>query len=313
MSRIHEALKRAEEERSSREKATRPAPPPAREIDLPQAPEPARDPAPVTTAEAIAPPLPVSVFSPEPVSIDALLNRCQKPAWNPDGNTMVFSQEENHQYKVEVFRTLRSRLYRLRDQMSLQTLLITSTLPAEGKTFISANLGQAFAQQHGRRALLIDADLRAPRLHTMLGAPPSPGLTDYLRGEIDEIATIQRGPGNGFYFLPCGSTVSDPVELIANGKMKHLLDRLKNIFDWIILDSPPMAPVSDASLLADICDGALLVVKSAATPFDLAQKACAEFKNTALLGVVLNGTERNSNYGGYYYSYYGSDAENSSG
>jgi len=241
------------------------------------------------------------------------LARCKQPEWNPDGNTMLFSKGENHQYKAEVFRTLRSRLYRIRDQMNLRTLLITSTLPAEGKSFVAANLGQAIAQQHGRRALVIDADLRVPRLHALFGAPQTPGLTQYLLGEVDEYSAIQRGPRDGFFLMPSGSVVSNPVELIGNGRLKELLDRLRTVFDWIILDSPPMTPVSDSSLLADMCDGALLVVRAGSTPFDLAQKACAEFKNSPLVGVVLNGIDRKTGYNGYYYSYYGPEPEKARG
>lgn len=313
MSRIHEALKRAEQERASREQSATTAPQPQPEIVLQPVSERVKEMDPTKEAEPFVPSFSMRNYGAEPESYEAILGRCQQPEWKPDAKTMLFAREENHEYKTEVFRTLRSRLYRLRDQISLQKLLITSTLPAEGKSFIAANLGQAIAQQHGRRALLIDADLRVPRLHTLLGAPQSPGLSDYLLGKVDEFSAIQRGPRNGFFFLPCGNTVANPVELIGNGRMKDLLDRVSAMFDWIILDSPPMTPVSDSSLLADVCDGALLVVKAAATPFDLAQKACAEFKNTPLVGVVLNGIDRNANYGSYYYSYYGSETEKPKG
>lgn len=302
MSRIHEALKRAEQERALQKSAAAPVERPETERTLPQ---PSDEPRPLQGAVPLVPSFPAAAFRAEPVSVETLLTGCKQPEWNPNGDTLFFGKEENHSYKTEVFRTLRSRLYRLRDQISLRTLLITSALPAEGKSFIAANLSQAMARQHGRRVLLIDADLRAPRLHMLLGAPKNPGLTEYLSGEADEISAIQRGPGDDLFFLPCGSNVANPVELIANGKMKELLERLKGTFDWIVLDSPPMAPVSDASLLADMCDGALLVVRAATTPFDLAQKACAEFKTTPLLGAVLNGFDRHSGYGSYYYSYYG--------
>jgi protein-tyrosine kinase len=309
MSRIHEAIKRAEQERAAREQSLPPVPQSQPEIVL----QPIKEQGRPEQARPFVPSFSVRDYGAEPESFEAILGRCQQPEWKPDVKSMLFAREENHQYKTEVFRTLRSRLYRLRDQVSLRKLLITSTLPAEGKSFIAANLGQAIAQQHGRRALLIDADLRVPRLHTLLGAPQSPGLSDYLLGEVDEFSVIQRGPRNSFFFVPCGRMISNPVELIGNGRMRDLLDRLTPMFDWIILDSPPMTPVSDSSLLADVCDGALLVVKAAATPFDLAQKACAEFKNTPLVGVVLNGIDRNANYGSYYYSYYGPETEKPKG
>ncbi|HVB98380.1 MAG TPA: CpsD/CapB family tyrosine-protein kinase [Candidatus Dormibacteraeota bacterium] len=309
MSRIHEALKRAEQERASRPEGETPTQAPVSALVLPSLAEGAAGREPGPDGERLAATFPSPNFGPEAISIESLMARCSQPDWHPDVNTMLFLREGNHQYKTEVFRTLRSRLYRFRDQISLRTLLITSTLPSEGKSFIAANLSQAIAQQHGRRTLLIDADLRIPRLHTLLGAPQSPGLTDYLRGEADETAVIQRGPRDGFFFLPCGAAVANPVELIGNGRMKELLERLTPVFDWIVLDSPPMLPVSDASLLADMCDGVLLVVRSAATPFDLAQKVCGEFKNTPLVGVVLNGIDQHSNYGNYYYNSYGSNGE----
>lgn len=313
MSRIHEALKRAEQERASREKPDTLTQPPEPEIALPQMPGPTNEREPSKQEESFVSSSPIMSYGAEHATQEAMVERCRQPVWNPDRNTILFSKEGNHQYKAEVFRTLRSRLYRLRDQTPLRTLLITSTLPAEGKTFIAANLSQALAQQHGRRALLIDADLRVPRLHAVLGAPQSPGLTEYLRGEANEISVIQRGPRNGLFFLPSGSTVADPVELIGNGRIGGLLDRLEGVFDWIVVDSPPLTPVSDASLLADLCDGTLLVVKAGTTPFDLAQKACAEFKNKPLVGVVLNGIDPHSSYGSYYYGYYSSEAENLKG
>lgn len=314
MSRIHEALKRAEQERAAQgQTEAPPAQPSTPDLVLPPLTAPANEPGPLASPSnepgQSFPSLAIRGYGEGQVRFEDLMARCKQPEWNPDRNTTLFAEEENHQYKAEVFRTLRSRLYRIRDQMNLRTLLITSTLPAEGKSFIAANLGQAIAQQHGRRVLLIDADLRVPRLHTVFGAPQNPGLTDYLSGEADEFSAIQRGPREGFFLMPCGSAVSNPVELIGNGRMKRLLDRLRAAFDWIILDSPPMTPVSDSSLLADMCDGTLLVVRAGATPFDLAQKACAEVKNSGLVGIVLNGIEGSAGYPGYYYSYYGSELE----
>lgn len=313
MSRIHEALKRAEQERAAREKLAPPAEPPPAELSLPPVTEPANASGEAIGQEPFVPPFPAEGFGPSAVTAENIGARCRQPEWNPDQKNLLFAKDESRQYKAEVFRTLRSRLYRIRDQMTLRTLLITSTLPAEGKSFVAANLGHAIAQQHGRRALLIDADLRVPRLHTLLGAPQGPGLTEYLRGEADEFSVIQRGPLDGIYFLPSGDITANPVELIGNGRLKDLLHRLNVVFDWIILDSPPMAPVSDASLLADMCDGALLVVRASATPFDLAQKACAEFKTSPVVGVVLNRIDQGSAYGHYYYTYYGSDSVKTKG
>jgi capsular exopolysaccharide synthesis family protein len=226
---------------------------------------------------------------------------------------MLFFNAQNSARGTEEFRTLRSRLDRLRAQRPLRTLLITSSLPKEGKTFVAANLAQAIGRQPEKHALLIDADLRAPRAHMALGAPLTPGLSDYLRGEADELAILQRGPRGNLFFIPGGKPASHPAELIANGRLKALLDRLAPIFDWVILDSPPIVPVSDAGLLADLCDGVLMIVRAGATPFDLAQKATKEFRSKRLLGVVLNHVKPGSSYSSYYYDHYLPNAKDGKG
>jgi len=118
-------------------------------------------------------------------------------------------------------------------------VLVTSALPKEGKSFTAANLAQVLVRQHGRRVLLIDADLRGPRLHLMLGTTSSPGLSDYLKGEKDEFSIMQRGPLESLFFIPSGHEIENPAELVANGRLRFLLQRVEPLFDWIIIDSPP--------------------------------------------------------------------------
>ena len=207
-------------------------------------------------------------------------------------------------------RTLRSRLYQLRERKPLKKILITSALPKEGKSFLAANLAQVLVQQRGRRALLIDADLRAPRLHESFGSDVrgSPGLPSL--GERDEISVIQQGPMENLFLIPGGRPVSNAAELVANGKLKALMHRMESMFDWIIVDSPPAALVSDASLLANFCDGVLMVVRSNVTSADAARRARLEFAPEQLLGVVLNGIEpKTSAYALYHYPAYGQQPE----
>jgi len=218
---------------------------------------------------------------------------------------MLFMNGNDNAKGTEEYRTLRSRLYHIREKMPLKKLLVTSALPKEGKSFTSANLAQVMVRQHGRRALLIDADLRGPRLHQMLGTPQGPGLSEYLSGNTDEASVMQRGPMEGLFFIPSGQSIEDPAELVASGKLKVLLQRVEPIFDWIIIDSPPAIPVSDASVLAKACDGVLMVVRSNSTPSDIARKARMEFPDQMLVGVVLNGTDRDgAEYARYYYETY---------
>jgi capsular exopolysaccharide synthesis family protein len=136
---------------------------------------------------------------------------------------------------------------------------------------------------------LIDADLRNSALHRHLGAAQSPGLAEYLLGECDEFTALQRGPMENLFFLPAGRPVPSAAELLANGRLKLLLQRVESMFDWIVLDSSPVIPVSDATLVAGSCDGILMVVRANVTPSDLARRAREEFPDKLLLGVVLNG------------------------
>jgi len=213
----------------------------------------------------------------------------------------------DYQIGTEKFGTLRSRLYQIAADQPLKKLVITSSTPAEGKTFVAANLAQSFIRHAERRVLLIDSDLRASRLHLHFGAPEKPGLSDYLSGDCDEYQVTQVGTGGNLCLIPGGREVSNPSELLHSDRMKQLLERMSTIFDWIILDSPPALAVHDSSILADMCDGVLFVVRAGTTDYELAEKAAAEFREKNLLGVVLNRVEKSDTYGDYYYYGYGSD------
>lgn len=232
---------------------------------------------------------------------ESLLARCPQTAWSPDPKTMLFFQKDDSRAGAEEFRTLRSRLYQIREKMPLKRLMVTSALPKEGKSFVAANLAQVMVRQQGRRALVIDADLRNPGMHRHLGAAQSPGLAEYLLGECDEFTALQRGPMENLFFLPAGRIVPSAPELLANGRLKLFLQRVEPLFDWIILDTSPVIPVSDATLVANVCDGILMVVRSNVTPSDLARRAREEFPDKLLLGVVLNGTNFGEQKSKYYY------------
>lgn len=300
MSRIHEALKKAEQERAASQGG--------QPESIPIAQAPIMDDAVIASPQGVsvaAAAAPMPSFGSQ-FSLDTLVANCAQADWSPDMNTMLFFGAEDQTNGTEEFRTLRSRLYQLREKQNVKKVLITSSLPKEGKTFVAANLAQVMVRQHGRRVLLIDADLRAARLHLALGTNAMPGLSEYLLGECDEIGSIQRGPMENLFFIPSGRSVSNPAELVHNGRLKLLLNRVEPLFDWIIIDSPPAVPVSDASLLANYCDGVLIVVRSNATPFDIAKKARQEFSDAQLLGVVLNGVNADdSPYSRYYYNTYG--------
>ena len=290
MSRIHEALKRAEQERGTH-------------LGLDQVAESGMPPVAIPRMSA-------NVMTDAPVTFEALQARTARVTWHPDPQSMLFFGGADQGVGKEEMRTLRSRLYQLRERKPLKKILITSALPKEGKSFLAANLAQVLVQQRGRRALLIDADLRAPRQHQAFGTSLQPGLSDYLLGEKDEFSVIQQGSMENLFLIPGGQQASNAAELVANGRLKTLMGRMEAMFDWIIVDSPPAALVSDASLLANYCDGVLMVVRSSVTPSEPARRARLEFAPEQLLGVVLNGIEpKASSYAIYHYPAYGQEPE----
>jgi non-specific protein-tyrosine kinase len=119
-----------------------------------------------------------------------------------------------------------------------------------------------------------------------MGAPLAPGLTDYLRGEADEMSVLQHGQDGNLCLIAGGNEVTNPSELLSNGRLKILLSRLTPVFDWVILDSPPCLPVADATALADLCDGVLLVVRAGSTPSEVARRACQELQGKTIAGVL---------------------------
>src|ERR1700729_2430839 len=299
MSRIHEALKKAEQERAAVQASgasvlTAPVIP---DRLVPAATKPERgDERHLATESAIT-------HSAGYLRFDDLRKHCAHPQWHMDPNVNVFINPALTAHGSEQFRTLRSRLYQMRSSQTLRTLLVTSSVPAEGKTFVTNNLAQAIVRQPDRRALIIDADLRCSRLHVPLGAPASPGLTEYLKGEVDEMAIIQHGLEGNMCFIPGGNQVANPSELLTNGRLRILLDRVAPVFDWIIMDSAPLLPVADSSFLADLVDGVLLVVRAGQTPAETAQRACQELQGRNVVGGVLNAVGPDQAAGGYYSAY----------
>ena len=288
MSRIHDALKKAGQDRFQ---------PPDAEASafISDAPFSSR-------STPMVPNAAVGGTNLSPVRLEDMVSACPISSWRLDSRLLMFSDAHSDVRGAEEFRTLRSHLTQFREKQPLQTVLITSALPGEGKTFVTANLGQAIAQQHGKRVLLLDADLRVSALHQLLGASLSPGLAEFLNGEADAASILQRGQQENLYLISGGRAVPNPVELISTGRLKILLHQLAPLFDWIILDSPPTIPVSDSRLLAELCDGILLVVRSGETPYDAAQKTCQQFQERHVLGVVLNSVAPGQGYAAYYYS-----------
>lgn len=235
--------------------------------------------------------------------LNDLWQRCRKPGWKLDPTYSVVSNSKSFVPCAEQFSRLRARLYQLRENEPLHTLLVTSSVPAEGKTFVALNLAMAIMRQHNRYVLLVDGDLRRPQLATCLGVPGAPGLTEFLRGVADESSVIQTDTEGELFFISAGSSVSNPTELLSSERLESLFRRMATIFDWVIIDAPPVLPVSDASVLAGRCDGVVVVVRAGSTGYDAVGTALQELRGKRILGVVLNRAEEEATYGAY--SYYG--------
>ncbi|MGB2639222.1 MAG: CpsD/CapB family tyrosine-protein kinase, partial [Candidatus Acidiferrum sp.] len=239
MSRIHDALKKAAEEKTSRGAVGSTQDFLDVERDLPRLAELGDIPQESAPSEVRQPDSQLQLRFKE------LLKRCAHPAWNPDPRMNIFTDADKAKSGAESFRTLRSRLHQIASTRPLKRILVTSSVPAEGKTFVAANLALSIIRQPDRRVLLIDADLRASRLHLAFGAPRTPGLTEYLRGEADEYSVIQSGPDENLCLIPGGGEVANPSELLMSERMKRLLELATPVFDYVILDSPPAIPVHD--------------------------------------------------------------------
>ena len=296
MSRIHEALKRAEQQRTVPLEVP---PPVAPEVQTCVA-EPSEAPPPEILDPLAHSEIDIKTRASEFLRFDDIWTNCANPGWRLNLERNVFIDPAAPPAVREQFRTLRSRLYQIRDKQPLRSVLVTSSLSGEGKTFVANNLAHALARQQNCRVLLIDADLRRPDLHQGFGAPNSPGLSEYLKGEAQEMGVIQRGLPEYLCFIAGGSKPQNPAELIANGRLKSLLQTIGPVFDWVILDSPPTLPVSDALMLAELCDGVLTVIRAAQTGFDSAQKSCQQLREKNLLGVALNCADEGAAYGSYY-------------
>lgn len=234
---------------------------------------------------------------------DDLLQRCRNVDWTPDKNAMLFSSLTPDLPGREQFRSLRANLYQIRDQRGLKVVGIASSLSGEGKSFVSANLAHALALQREHKVLLVDCDLRRGSLAGFVGAAPGAGLSEYLRAQQPPERVIQHGSGSNLYLIPSGARVQEPGELIGSSRLKELISRLRVVFDWIVIDTPPAVQFADAGVIADLCDGVLMVFGAGVTPLSLAKRAAQELRKHTVLGAVLNraeDTERTAKYFSYY-------------
>ncbi len=197
----------------------------------------------------------------------------------------------------------------------IHTAVVTSPSPAEGKSFAAINLAMAQAQLTGNLTLLCDFDFRRPIVHNLLQMERSPGATDYLLGKVPLHEAIRKVGDTNLYIMPAGEAVINPLELLNLKEVKEMLDHLPAVFNWVILDSPPLLFAADANLLSTLCHGTILVVRIGSTTIDSVTRAMQSLCQNNVLGIVVNGARRGELYSKYtyYHSYYSPEKSNEAG
>jgi tyrosine-protein kinase Etk/Wzc len=193
----------------------------------------------------------------------------------------------------------------------IKTLLVTSATSQEGKTTTSINIAGTLAQANFR-TLLLDADLRKPRIHNVFKQKRFPGFTDYFFGQASYEDIIRKSEVNNLDFITAGTIPPNPSEILGSVQMESFLNKLKNDYDYVIVDSPPVVAVTDSEIISSLVDGTILVVSANNTEMELMEKAISllNHEQSSLIGVILNNFNYKSGYGSYYkyYYYYSRDA-----
>ncbi len=285
MSRVHDALRRAEGAGYVPEE-------PRAQAMAARAPEFI----PVNGAQTGSPPVRLNIQA-------SMLAEAPVVAYQPAAESHLLNLSVSHETPAEEFRTLRTRLNHLQTIQPLHTVIVTSPSPAEGKTFTAVNLALAQSHLAETSVLLADFDLRRPIIHNLLQVDRAPGLSDYLTGQCSFPEALRKIEGMNLFFLPAGSPVKNPLELLNMRQAKALFEELPHAFNWAIFDTPPLLFSADANLLATLADGTILVVKIGSTTFDNVTRAMQSLCENNVLGIVANGARASELYSKYTYYY----------
>lgn len=232
------------------------------------------------------------------------------PEHSKDAGGVVLSSSRQQGPFVEGYHVLRTALSYSWPGQDSRVLVVTSTAPAEGKTLTSVNLALTLAAMDGE-VLLVDADLRKPQAHDLLGLQKSPGLSDILVGRAETAECVQQVKGTKLHLLPSGAHAPSPAELMSLPLLSAFVDGLRRTYSWIVIDTPPVGAVADALILSSLCDGVLVVAEAERIPRKAVRHTLERVRETGarILGLVLNRVriEGNAYYYSHYYSHYYGD------
>jgi len=194
--------------------------------------------------------------------------------------------EKADPFAVEQYRRLAAAMHELHVERGLKTLMVTSTLPREGKTLTVTNLALTLSESYKRRVLLVDADLRRPTIHEIFRLPNARGLSEGLRPNAGELSVLQVS--ERLSVLPAGHPDSNPMAGLTSDRMRAVLEEAAGSYDWVLLDAPPVGLMPDAHILARLSGAVLFVIGAGTTPFPLIQRAIADLGSECIVGTVLN-------------------------
>lgn len=235
------------------------------------------------------------------------LGNANKPAFNQGPDQRLITYHAPQSSEAEHFKVLRTNLLFPATGQPPRTILITSALPNDGKSFVTANLATSIAQGIEEHVMLIDCDLRKPTCHTYFGYDQAAGLSEYLSAKTDLSNFLLKSAIPKLTILPAGHSPLNPTELLSSKKMKQLLDEVASRYDdrYILIDSPPPSLAAETSALVNLVDCVILVVKSGRTPKNAVTEVIEQIGKEKILGVVLNYSDISSKkYYGYGKKYY---------
>ena len=200
----------------------------------------------------------------------------------------------------EAFHLLGVRLRHMRRQRPLKKVLITSTIPQEGKSVVAANLACTLALHTQQKVLLLEGDVRRPTQSKIFGLENKPGICEWLNGDRTLVQSIYRLDGPGIWIFPAGTGTGNSLELLQTGGATPMMEQLMNWFDWVVIDSPPVLPMADTSVWTNMADGILLVTRQGTTQKRQLKRGLEALGTQKLIGAVLN-SAKGAEHTDYYY------------
>jgi capsular exopolysaccharide synthesis family protein len=219
----------------------------------------------------------------------------------PESQIVLFTDPESS--GADRFRFLKMKLRELKDATNARRFMVTSPLPQDGKSTIVLNLATALAEKGRRTVLLIEADLHHPTLVQRLGLQSRRGLGECLERGMDPMSVLHRLQPLGWYFLSAGTSLGNPTELLQSDSLATVMQGLSQYFDWILVDTPPVTPLTDAITLSKHTDASLMVVRASQTPKKAVREALTRLGSKNVLGIIFNSAEELDRI---YTDYYGS-------